>query len=190
MPAQVDHLATLKTALDDLCHNTLRLRIAIAVVLAVLWYFAVYSPLTGRIEAARTLLDTERRRLALAEDIEELRAETKRFHDRLPPRPDPNEAIQHLLQGVKALPVRLVSLDPATSKDIGPYKTVSVTLKAEGQYTDLDRMLRWIESNPRILRIESISIAPADGRGESGKVAGPAGPPQYKMDLEILGVIG
>jgi hypothetical protein len=186
MPEKAKNAAALQAALNGIWRNPMRLRIALAVVLAGVWYGGIYRPLVGQIESTRADLDTERKRIAMAEVIEGLRAQTKRFHDRLPPRADPNEEIQYLLDGVKALPVRLVSLNPMPPKEMEPYKTVAVRLQAEGRHPDLDRLLRWLEGNRRILRIEEITIEPAD----EGKATKAGQARQYKMDLIIMGVIG
>lgn len=191
MPAQPQNLAAFQTALNRFCRNPLRLRIALAAALAGGWYLALYRPLVGRIAAAHERLDTERKRIAVAEVIEDLKAETKRFNDRLPPRPDPNESIQYLLDGVKARPaVRLLSLTPTATKEMGPFQTVGVRLTAEATYPELDRLLRWLEQNPRIFRVEEITIGPVESSGPQRRQGGPVAAPQYSMELTILGVIG
>jgi type II secretory pathway component PulM len=190
MPAPTSNVAALQAALNALGRNPLQLRIALAVALALVWYLALYRPLVGRIDATQKRLDTEHKRLAAADEIERLRTEVKRFHDRLPPRPDPNEAIEYILDGVKARPVRLVSLSPVPSKEMGPYRMVTVKLVAGGSYADLDDLLRWVETNPRLFRVDEITITPAEMKGQQRSSLDTAAEPQFDMQLVILGVLG
>jgi hypothetical protein len=190
MADQAKQIAALQAALGRLSQNPTQLRVVLALVLAGAWWGAVYRPLSERIASTQARLDNERQRLYLAETIEGLRAETQRFQERLPPRPDPNEAIQYLLDGVKALPVRLVSLTPAAGREMGPYKLVVVKLSAEGTYANLDRLLRWIETDRRLFRVEEIHLGPVEQKTSSGGGAGAVGEPQYGLNLTILGVTG
>jgi hypothetical protein len=186
--------ATLGASLDRLCRNPVQVRVALAAVLAAGWYTTVYRPLSDRIAAAREDLETQKRRLVLADAVEILRTETERFNEHLPPRADPNEAVQYLLDGVKSLPVRLVSIAPMPGKELGPFKTVTMRLRAEGTYPDLDGLLRWVETDRRLLRVDEIKIGPSesDRRGTSAaaKKAASKQAPRYEMDLVIVGVIG
>jgi type II secretory pathway component PulM len=188
-------LKSIEAALRAMSHNPSQLRVVLAVGLAVVWYMAVYQPLQGQLDSATQRLDTERKRLALASQVERMREEVARFEQRLPVRVsagspvDPNEAVQHLLDGVRRLPVRLVSVDPGQVQEFGPYKAVSVKIKAEGSYADLDRMLRWVETNPRMFRVDAIVVEPAEAVGAAARAAA-SKDPCYAMDLTVVGVIG
>ncbi len=185
MTDRAKNLSSLTVAFDRLCRNPMQLRAALAVTLVGGWYLAAYQPLIGKLEMAQQRLATERKRLALAESIEVLQSQVEQFQGHLPPRSDPNEAVNYLLDGVRSLPVRLISLDPGQTRDFGPYKAVAVKLKAEGTYSNLDRMLRWVETNPRLLRVETITIAPLGGPPSAADEE-----PKFTIDLEIAGVIG
>jgi type II secretory pathway component PulM len=188
-------LKSIDTTLRALSRNPAQLRVVLAVVLAVGWYMAIYQPMQGQLESARQRLDTERKRLALASQVELMREEVARFEQRLPVRAsagspvDPNEAVQYLLDGVRRMPVRLVSVDPGQVQEFGPYKAVSVKIKAEGAYAELDRMLRWVETNPRMFRVDAIIVEPVQDVGAAAR-ASSSGDPRYAMDLTVVGVIG
>lgn len=169
--------------------DPVRLRVGVAVLLAAVWYLAAFKPLVGRVEAARGSLDAERKKLAVAEQIDILRTEVERFEKRLPERADINEAMQYLLNGVKSMPVKLTALDPGAQKDFGPYKVASFTMSAEGTYPDVDALLRWVEANPRVLRVDTIGISPArDTDARPGAQA--ASSHRFTITMTILGVLG
>ena len=59
-------------------------------------------------------------------------------------------------------------MKPGTAKDLGPYETIGLQLALEGEFTELDAFLGWIETDARHLRVDSIKIDPESTR------AGPA----------------
>jgi Tfp pilus assembly protein PilO len=168
-----------KTGLIDRLHEPFQLKVAVCVALLGLWYFLGYSPLKERINATTSMLERDRKRLALATDIESLRAEVSRFADRLPPRSDPNEFLQYVLGGVRAGPLKLISLSPEKPKEAGPYEVATVKLELEGQYKDVVALLEWVENDKRLLRIDNLKIDP-DARE----------PNLLKVSLSILGLMG
>jgi hypothetical protein len=171
-----------KARIQTLLRNPTRLRVAITVVLAGIWFFAIYQPTVAQIGDKQQRLETERKRLALAETIGDLRAETQRFKLRLPKHADQNAAIQYLLDGVRSFPLSNTTLDPKSPKEIGPFKTLVADLGVDGQYADLEKLLRWLETNSRLYRIDQIRIDPAKvGKGER---------PAYRMQLIVIGVLG
>jgi hypothetical protein len=171
----------LQARLEALVRHPLQFRVAIAVALIVAWYLAYYQPTVAAIEATRARLEIERKRLGLAEQIEDLRGQAARFRDRIPALTDQNAALQYLLDAVRAYPLKLTSLEPKPPKEVGPYKTLVVDITVEGAYGDLERLLRWVETNPeRLFRVDLIRL-------ERARLQGP-GVPRYQMQLVITGV--
>lgn len=174
-----ENLGGLKANLINRLHHPLQLRIFVAAVVLLIGYGAVYMPLDGAIEDTTHQLTKEEHRLNLARDIEHLRAEQKRFQDRLPKQRDPNEWVEYLLGGIRALPLKLVTLDAKTPLDVGPYKAVVLICELEGGFHDMESLLRWIEFNDRLFRIDSVKISPH--RSNNGTLV---------MTLIVLGVMG
>ncbi|MFI5461651.1 MAG: type 4a pilus biogenesis protein PilO [Isosphaerales bacterium] len=169
---------TLNRVLDRL-HDPLSLRAVLTLVVLVTWYVGFEMPLSTTIETTTRQIAQERKRLEWAREIEALRDQVGKFQDRLPQKTDSNEWIQYMLSGVRAFPLKLVLLDAEMPKELGPYKVMVLRLGLEGNYHDLNEFLRWLEANPRLLRIDSIRIEPQ--RGGSGVLG---------ARLIVLGVTG
>jgi type II secretory pathway component PulM len=162
--------------------HPVRLRVAIAAAMGAIWYFAAFEPMNQRVLQARTELEAGRKRLEVAEDVEALRAQVARFETRLPRGADANEVVHYLLDGLRTQPVKMENLEPRGTGELGPYRTVSVGITATGPYAAIDSMLRWLESDPRLFRVETLSIAPLNTDAK-------APTPTYKATLGVLGVI-
>jgi type II secretory pathway component PulM len=169
----------LKAKLVARLHDPLQLRIAVSVTLLALWYFLSYSPMKERISATTTQLGRDRQRLALATDVEGLRNEAAKFADRLPPRSDPNEFLQYILSGVRSEPIKLLSLRSEKPKEAGPYEVATVQIALEGKYTEMDALLRWVENDKRLLRVDSVKVSPDT-----------QDPELLKIQLVVVGLMG
>lgn len=157
--------AELRKSLDGL-RDPLRLRIAITAVALAVAYFAIYTPLSGKINVVTRQLKEEQKREKLAEDIEFLRAQMAGFEQRLQPGSDPNEWVQYALDGIRDLPVQLVNFDSDGERTVGPYKALVFRLQVSGHSQGLDALLHWLETNQRMFRIDSMKTEPA--RGQDG----------------------
>ena len=92
--------------------------ITISMVLA--GYGGIYYPLDSSIAETKAKLAKEQKRLDLACDLEHLREQFNRFKTRLPQKPDSNEWVQYLLEGIRRFPVNLVALERGTAQGCGP----------------------------------------------------------------------
>jgi Tfp pilus assembly protein PilO len=159
-------------------NSPVQLRVLLAVLIFGGWYAGFCSPMSAAIDERTRRADRERKRLELAGEVERLRAQVDRFQARLPLKTDPNEWVQYMLGGVRGFPLRLLMLDTDGEKDVGPYKAQVVKMQVEGGFHDVDAFLRWIETNTRLLRIDSVRITPTkDGR-------------KVEAHLVVLGVRG
>jgi hypothetical protein len=84
----------------------------------------------------------------------------------LPRDVDTNEWVQYLLGGIRQFPVKLVSLDPDGTGQIGPFKVAVMRVEMEGQFKDLGEFLQWLALNQRLFRVSTIRLAP--GRDDDG----------------------
>lgn len=160
-------------------HDPVRLRVLVTGLMLLVGYVGIYMPLSGRIEETTRKLNQQHKRHALAHDIGHLRAEVDKFQPRLPKKTDTNQWVQYLLDGIRKLPLKLITLDPDSPGRVGPYEAVVLHMKLEGGFHDLDAFLHWLEANQRLFRVDSAKIAPA--RGENGGLV---------LQLTVLGMKG
>lgn len=145
----------------------------------LVWYAGVHGPFSRDIGQSLQARAHEEKHLALARDIEALRAQVKRFQGRLPENTDPNEWVEYVLGGIRRYPIKLASLKPDTPRKHGPFNVVVLKIVLEGPYPDLDKLIGWLESNDRLFRIDSVQLEPH--RSSNGDM---------NMVLVVLGVMG
>ena len=160
-------------------HEPIPLRLALGVALLASWYSLGYTQMSSRIADTAVKLDGDRKRLALATEVESLRAEEGEFEDRLPPREDPNEFLQYVLAGIRSFPLKLGSLNPEKPREAPPFEVASVRVELEGKFEDIDSFLRWVETDKRLLRVDGLTMGP-DQR-EAGTL---------RVQLSVLGLMG
>ena len=116
----------------------------------------------------------------MASEIEALCARgADKFRDRLPQGTDPNEWVEYTLAGIRSFPLKLLKLEPQGVKKFGPFQIMVLRIEIQGSFADLERLLGWLEFNPRLLRIDVVNIQ------KSGGVEG-----GLTLRLTVLGVIG
>lgn len=163
--AKRDFKADLRRMADAL-RDPLRLRLAICGVSALVAYFGIYGPLGDHIARASRRLDEAKKREAAAQATIVLRAQVAAIQPRLGPDPDPNECIQYVLDGARALPIKLDRLDSRGVVAMGPYEAVSLALDVTGPMEHLDALVAWLETNRRLIRVESARIEPPREEGD------------------------
>ncbi len=144
--------------------DPLQLRIFLGGAVLLAWYLLVFSPLRDQIEAASKNRAEAERHFTLAREIDSLRAVSEDFKSRVPNQTDTNEWVEYLLAGVRNYPVKLIRLEPRGALRHGPLEVVILQVDLEGNFPDLDAVLAWVEKNPRLLRIDTLNIAPSNGR--------------------------
>jgi hypothetical protein len=169
--------------LTNLAYKPLEFRAVLTVAMLGTWYAALGLPLTAGIDETTLKAGRERKRLDLAKQIEKLRDQVGQFKDRVPTATDPNEWMGYMLAGLRRFPkVKQNSLTPEVVRDLGPYKAVSLRMEVSAPYQEFEAWLRWLESNRRLLRVDSLKIVPE---------AHPAGGPwSVKANLVVVGVSG
>ena len=124
-------------------------------------------------------LNKERKRLELGCEVEQLRSQFNRFKNRIPKQRDANEWVPYVLDGVRKFPLTLLKWNGDELRDVGPYKVVVLRLELEGTFSGMDSMLDWLETNERLIRVDTVKIAPQ--KVGSGKLV---------MQLVIFGIMG
>jgi len=181
--------ADLKARLLERLHDPLQLRILLIGVVLSAGYVGVYEPLAAQIAETTSKLSRERNMAELAGVLEQLRARCSKFEKRIPQQDDCKEWkwIHYMREGIGRFPLKLTKLDYLTPRQVGPYRAAVMTIVLEGSYFDLDQFLRWLELNPRPLRVDNIGIAPASGN-EKGNTGGAENKNDLTMQLTVLGL--
>ena len=159
----------LKAQLLERLHDPLQLRLALIGLVLLVGYFAVYSPLSKDIARTTKMLKRERKREKLGSSIEQLQAQCKSYNNRLPQQADSKEWMQYLLDGIRGFSLELRKLDCEPPKSYGPYKAVVFKIELAGSFYELDRFLRWLETNPRLFRTDQINISLAEKAKKKGR---------------------
>ena len=179
--------ADLKAQLLGRLHDPLQLRILLIGAVLLAGYAGVYTPLTAQIAETTTKLGRERKMAELANSLEQLQARCGSFAKRIPQQADSKEWLQYMHEGIRRFPLKPTKLDCLTPRQVGPYRAVVLTIALEGSFFDLDQFLRWLETNPRLLRVDEINIALAKSK-EMSKQKGEENKDDMVMQLTVLGM--
>jgi len=153
--------SSLQRQLLTLLRNPTRLRLALSAVILLSWYFGYYSPISEHMAQAAAQTNSEHKRAVTAREIERLRSILNPCQERIPNHSGLNELIQFVMEHVRKLPINLMDLKPVKVKDLGPYDNIGLRLQFESTYEDLDALLQWVETNQRLLRIDTLKVDPA-----------------------------
>ena len=192
-PENGERRTDLKAQLLERLHDPLQLRLALIGLVLLVGYFAIYSPLSKDIARTTKMLKRERAREELGGSIEQLQAQCKSYNNRLPQQADSKEWMQYLLDGIRGFSLELRKLDCESPKSYGPYQAVVFKIELAGSFYELDRFLRWLETNPRLFRTDQISISLAEkakkGRQNSNEDA-EVNKDDMVMRLTVCGMAG
>lgn len=174
-----DRRASWKAGLLERLHDPLQLRICVIVVVLAVGYVAIYQPMSDKIDQTERKLKQDKVLLDLAGNIERLQDQYHTFDERLPQHADTKEWVQYVLEGIRALPLKMSKFDCRPPQRIGPYKIIVLQVELEGSFFNLDKFLRWVEANQRLLRADDVGMARA--QGNNGNMV---------MRVTILGMTG
>ncbi len=169
----------LKVRLLDSLHNPTQLRICVMAAVLLAGYYAIFVPLDTRIAQATNKLGRETKLIALAANLERFRKQYSALEPRVPRQADTKQWVQYVLDGIRRLPLKMNRFDCREPKQFGPLRVITFQIELEGTFFDLDRFLRWVESDQRLFRVDDVSISPLHG------ATGGAG-----MRLTVLGLSG
>lgn len=159
--------------------SPLRVRVLVLAVAVLVGYLGVYLPLGGQVDALTAGLAAEQKRSELARTVSGLRTEVASFRSRLQAKPDALEWGAYVRGGIDRYPLRLTNFEPKAVRDVGPYKAVVLYLHLEGRFVDLCAYLHWLETNDRLMRVDSLEMRPHQST-----------PGVLVMKLTVLGVMG
>ena len=151
------------TRLADSLRHPLKLRLVSCPVILGGWCFLFFSPLSDDMATTQGRIDKEMKRIAVARQVEQARKSLNVFKDRVPPNSDLNELMQFVLGWIRPSPLKLIDLKPDKLKVPGPYDAIAIRLTLEGTFSQVNELLNWVRSQRRLLRVESLSLAPRPG---------------------------
>jgi hypothetical protein len=169
--------------LIDRLYDPIQFRVLSCLAMLLTWYFLIYGPLSEGMVRRTDLLARERTRLALARELEQLKVKLQPLDARLPPKTDATEYLQYLLGGIRSLPLKLVKLDPTTPVEHGPFQVAVFRVEVEGRYADVHALVRWVEENPRLMRVDALRVEPPT----RGRLAEPG---IVVAQMTVLGILG
>jgi hypothetical protein len=149
-------------------HDPSQLRWILTGLVSALGGLVVYLPLAGRADDSERKYAHEKKRLNLVKDIEHLRDDYKAIKQRIPAKSDASEwaaYLYHMLSDEDSPflkeckgHLRLVDMNTSPVRNMAPYRLAYASLVLEGEYCDLDRFLRWLDTNERLLRVDNIKL--------------------------------
>jgi Tfp pilus assembly protein PilO len=156
-PAKTDY----KQAILNQLRQPFKLRLLLCITVITSWYVFFFSPLSQETTATTATIIRERKRVATAREIDQLKKAMAPFKGRVPAGSDANELMRHVIARIRTTPLKLLDLKPEKSKDLGPYETLAIKLTFEGKFAEIDSFLAEVEIDERLLRIDSIKLDPA-----------------------------
>ena len=142
-------------------HEPLKLRLCLSICVMVIWYFSFFSPAFEQIAATGAKIIQERKRLAVGEEIQQLRTSLGPHKGLIPAGTEVHELMRQVMEEMRSSPLKLVDLKPQKSQELGPYETLGIRLTLQGAYADIEELMKWVETDKRLLRIDSIKIEPS-----------------------------
>ena len=161
-------------------HDPTSLRAVVTAAVLLAAYLGIYMPLSSQIEDTTAKLNQEKKLLELATDVEFLRNPVPQLR--------PSPAGRDRFQRVGAIRAGWHPPLPRETqhaglrgppRDVGPYHAVVMRIELEGDFFALDSLLRWLESNPRLFRADSLRLNPSQSNRSV-----------LIMQLTLLGVMG
>lgn len=140
--------------------HPLKLRLALCAAMVITWQVFFFGPLGEDVAATMARIARERQRTATARQIEQLKKGLAPEQDAVGSADGVHELIRFVIARIRSSPLRLVDLVPGKARDLGPFQAISLQLKLGGTYSDIDDLLGWVESNPRLLRVDNLLLKP------------------------------
>ena len=142
--------------------NPMRMRMAVAGVALAVMYFGISEPLYGRIKQHTRDLRQMETTVRTAEEVLLLRNHLEAVQPRILDHDGDDVVVAHLIEIVRGEAVDLMRIDAESPERLGPMKSIAVSLDISGTFADLCRVLYRLETDPYLLRVETVSIIPGD----------------------------
>jgi Tfp pilus assembly protein PilO len=164
-----------KALLEQHLSDPIKLRLMTAGGLLLLSVVLIYMPLSKKIDENKRLLAAEKERNSYIVDYEKLQKQAESFQSLIGDKCDTNEWANYLLGGLGKYQVKLRGMESKQPRKVGPYGAAAFSLDIEGEYSELKNYIEWVESSPRLIRIDTMQFEKR--------------PKGLKMKILILGII-
>lgn len=163
--AKSDWRQELSQAAEQL-RDPFRMRVAVALVTVVVLFFAISEPLHGKTKKTKRDLQQLREQVKTAEEVLLLRDSLERVESRII-QGEGNDAVTNFFINLfRDGNADLLQINAEAPQRLGPIYSVRVTLDLTGEFSDLNAALFRLESQPELIRVETMQINPAE-RGAS-----------------------
>src|SRR2546421_8082395 len=129
-----------------------------------LGFLGVSRPLGQRIDSANERLAKAETRAKLAGDVADLRHQSTLYQKKLPRGVDMNDWTQYLLGGIRTQRVKLLRMDPKDPLTVGPCRVLCWTIEIEGDFHSLAKVVEWVETGQRMVRIDKLVMQMHGGK--------------------------
>ncbi|WP_182870837.1 GspMb/PilO family protein [Rhodopirellula sp. JC639] len=163
--AKKDWRQELQQAAEQL-RDPLRMRIAVALVMVVLMFFAISEPLHGKTKKTRRDLQQLRAKVKTAEEVMLLEDALEHVRPRIIQGEGNDAVTSFFIDLFRDGGADLLQINAEAPQRLGPIYNVRVTLDLEGEFSQLNDALFLLESQPELIRVETLVINPAE-RGDA-----------------------
>lgn len=137
-----------------------RMRIAVAGVTLAIMYFAITSPLHGRMKDSQRDFDRMKSTTRTAKEVLLLRSHLDNIDNRIFRGKSNDVVLSHLIGLIRTEPVDLLRIDAEAPTRLGPIQSLRISLDVAAPFDDLTRLLHRLESDYYLMRVETVSISP------------------------------
>jgi len=154
-----EQIEALKALARRTAADPIQLRFVVSLLLLVVGYLAVASPLADRIAAARSDLKDARKTERLAEDVVHFTSQIDAISPRLTAAEDIIDWQNYVLHKLDEAGVQLHSFEPKKTEGKGAFKVVGMEVLIRGQnYEAMVDFVDRMEHGERIVRVEKVLI--------------------------------
>jgi hypothetical protein len=139
-----------------------KMRMAVAGVMVAIMCFAINDPIQGRVKRSKRELNQMKTTVRTAEEVILLRDKFAAVEDRIIKGKNNDVVVSHLIDIVRSEPVDLMRIDAQAPARLGPMQSVRVTIDVNGSFDALTGLLHRFDSDPYLIRVETVAISPAD----------------------------
>ncbi|PAY15415.1 hypothetical protein CKO51_32040 [Rhodopirellula sp. SM50] len=139
-----------------------RMRVAVALVMVAIMFFAISEPLHGRTKKTRRELQQLREKVKTAEEVMLLQDALEHVRPRIL-QGEGNDAVTgFFIDLFRDSGADLLQINAEAPQRLGPIYNVRVTLDLAGDFPQLNEALFLLESQPELIRVETLQINPAE----------------------------
>lgn len=146
----------------DQLRNPVRMRVVVALIAMAVMMFGINDPLHGKTKKSRRSLNQLKERVKTAEEVLLLRACMEDVETRIIQGAGSDPVTSFFIQLFRKMPVDLNQINVEAAQRLGPIYSVRTTIDLSGSFEQLNDALYLIESQPELLRVESLKISPAE----------------------------